>query len=119
MLFRVFLAAVVMTALAMAGAGHAAPASADGEAVMSAVHDHAGDGSTAHPHHDPGAGEETANGCSDLEHCLGCSAHCPAVALVEMPPIRHDALAPTRFAPLVGHRDPALLPPMERPPEQV
>ena len=84
MLFRVVLAAVVSMALAVAGAGHAAPvAAAEASAtVHSAVaeHDHgAHDGA----HDAEAVSKQVKNDCSDPDRCIGCSAHCPAIALVE------------------------------------
>lgn len=120
MYFRVFLAAaIVMVGFTVTGSGHGGLAMADEKAVVTALHDHVLDREAAYRHHDPDVSDKTSNNCSDMEHCMDCSTHCPAVALVDTRPISADCITASRFASLAEHSDPALLPPMERPPEPV
>ena len=120
MIFRVVLAALVSMALAIAGGGHAAPvAAAEASATVHAAvaeHDHgAHDGA----HDAEAVSEQAKNGCSDSDHCLGCSAHCPAIALVESVPPAVGPRPSRLFTP--GHERGAagIVLTEERPPEAI
>ena len=116
MLIRVLLAAVVSMALIMAGAGHAVPAMA-GEGKLAAAADVAD-----HDQHD-GRGDHDAapetgkSGCAD--HCIGCSFHCPAMALSEERAELAGLRPATRLTARHERCDSGLVAAAERPPRTV
>ena len=125
MFVRVLVAAIVSMALAFAGASHAMPVAAPSDmAVVEAPApdghgDHAGHNDHADRENVSGAPDDSGNRCADADHCLGCSAHCPAIALIETHPVPSLPTPGARFL-LRGERGkagPVLN--AERPPEAI
>ncbi|WP_108658289.1 hypothetical protein [Acuticoccus kandeliae] len=120
MLVRVIFAAVLSMALALAGAGHAVPAKAAdmGIAAHMAGPDQHHDGHAGG--HDTGSlADKAAKGCSDSEHCVGCSAHCPAIALVDIRTVTGEARLAVRFAPRQDRGEAGPVSHAERPPRAI
>lgn len=138
MLVRAILAAIVSMALAFAGAGHAAPVGkghasmgAPEAAAPEAAASHAMASATHHEvhagHHDMGKAAEPAheqpakstNGCLTADNCVGCSAHCPAMALLAAPSVPTRCRPAVNFCQPEGPVDLGLTRDTERPPEVI
>ena len=138
MALRVLLAAIIVLALGLSGANHAAFAKGlAAPAPSSERHDASGHHAAAghvHDAHDaadhatqeqgepasasPGAGHG-GNGCSNAEHCIGCSAHCPVMTIGDGPRLPVVQWFRKPFERIAERCETGALARRERPPEAI
>ena len=119
MVFRLILAAVLSIALMVSAGSRVVPMD-DGTAAASLHHVTAAAGHGDHAGHGlDQMADADADGCSPKSHCLDCTTHCPAFAIVLTAPVLDLSGASRSFAAYQDSTERGLPAIADRPPEAV